>query len=1242
MTPRHRVPGRLAATLALALLLVGAHPSTTPTSLEREWTSALAALRAHSRTLDGFADLHRLLWLRAHLVDTTALDALVDHIAEDPRSFPALRDHARALAARRARRAGDDARARRLLADTGLVTRFWLLGPLDNTGGSGLAGLPVDPDLLDLSAPAAGKLGPVSWRRVEAGDTEGYLDLGALLDPADEVAALLLFEIEAPRAVDLALRLGTTDQLCLHVGTLPRRCFDERHAWSFEQHAVGLHVAAGRTPVLVQLGSLDRGFKTTVRLTALDGSAVPTDVRVALPEPATPLQMKGHAVTARSVLDLIPALEARAQGRRGNQRADALVDLARTQTALHASDLRADPTPQAVVLRQALTLRPDDAWVLLLLGHALSVHDPNAGREAFERALRVNPQLGPAHLALGKHRQGRMLYHEALPSLRQAHTLEPGDPLALLTLVETLRERDPDDDEARELIERFVHAHRTTTGVAGGPEVARRWMHDLEEAGRHREARELATAMLEHDATDSGALRVLLHGAEVAGDLERVLALQRRFIACDPQAPGPRLRLAHRLAWNDRHDEATRLLEEMAQRFPDHAEFSQALGETRLLAGDRDGAARAWQRSLARRPQQPELRRRLEALTRASDTSMLPAIDVTALRRLQVPDSARAFGAVVLQQRSVTRLFENGLYRTDEEISLRLLDAGRAEVLRKQGVPYSPGREIASVQLAERIDARGLSLPPDRVRDSGSSGRSQGVYSDRAAMVVEFGELQTGDIVRVRSRVEAVGEVNLFGDFFGQILTAQRQWPVLHYSHTVLAPRSRPLYVHVQGLRHEVEDDGGPWIAHHFTVDNLPGHPIEPLMPPWLETVPWFSVSTYQSWEEMLHWYAQLIEDQYQLDDSTRALAQHLVDGVALDDTRERVRRIHDHVVKKTRYVGIELGIHGWKPYRASVVHRRGYGDCKDKATLLVAMLGEVGVEARLVLLRTVNLGELAREPASMWAFNHAIAYVPALDLYLDGTAEFSGLDELPTVDQGAMALRVGRDGSGELVHIPLQPAARNLNTSEYRIALDDKGTARLSGTERFWGARAARLRRQFEDPATRQEHLEREVSEGFAGAVVHAVEFSDLDDLNAEVWYRFEASLPARAQPVDGGWRLPISLYPHGLASAYASSPQRRTDLVLDHPWRTRNVMHYTLPPGVRGRALPQPVRITTPHLVFEQRIEATAEGVLVDEVTELPSRRVPVADYQGFREACLRADAAMQQRLELVRSPQTVGGAP
>ena len=138
---------------------------------------------------------------------------------------------------------------------------------------------------------------------------------------------------------------------------------------------------------------------------------------------------------------------------------------------------------------------------------------------------------------------------------------------------------------------------------------------------------------------------------------------------------------------------------------------------------------------------------------------------------------------------------------------------------------------------------------------------------------------------------------------------------------------------------------------------------------------------------------------------------------------RARSARSTTWSCKQTRYVGLEFGIHGYQPYAVTQVFARKFGDCKDKASLLVAMLREIGVEASLVLARTRRGGDLDAEPASLAPFDHAIAYVPKYDLFLDGTAEFSGADELPAQDQdipvlvvrgGQAAAHAGADGGAE------------------------------------------------------------------------------------------------------------------------------------------------------------------------------------------------------------------------------------
>jgi len=112
--------------------------------------------------------------------------------------------------------------------------------------------------------------------------------------------------------------------------------------------------------------------------------------------------------------------------------------------------------------------------------------------------------------------------------------------------------------------------------------------------------------------------------------------------------------------------------------------------------------------------------------------------------------------------------------------------------------------------------------------------------------------------------------------------------------------------------------------------------------------------------------------------------------------------------------------------------------------------------------------------------------------------------------------------------------------------------------------------------------------------------------------------------------------LYPHDLAGNYADQSMRRFALFLDHPWRTRNVMRYVLPPGWTVRDLPPGGRVDGRFVRFVQTVEQSADGFVVDEDTSLLARRVEVADYEQFRAEALAADQLMKRTLRVV--PQGV----
>lgn len=241
-------------------------------------------------------------------------------------------------------------------------------------------------------------------------------------------------------------------------------------------------------------------------------------------------------------------------------------------------------------------------------------------------------------------------------------------------------------------------------------------------------------------------------------------------------------------------------------------------------------------------------------------------------------------------------------------------------------------------------------------------------------------------------------------------------------------------------------------------------------------------------------------------------------------------------------------------------------------------------------------------------------------------------------MDQGALALVVGKHGDdaersrSRLVTIPVQPAEANLNVSDYVLTLRDDGALEVKGTEKFRGTHNAEQRRDFMDPATRRARLEKHLAQIMPGTQVRRVEVSDLGLDQEEVSYTFAATLPARAQRQgDGTFAMALSLYPHDLSGNYGQQSARKTAIFLDHPWRTRNVMRYVLPPGWTVADLPAGGTVKNEYVSFTQTITRTEDGFIVDEDTAMLQRRIPAQDYAKLRDAALKADAFMKRTIRL-----------
>ena len=1250
------------------LLPAGAHGASAPAAPDRgsfdEATAAsLPIERARLKSLSGRPQqMGPLLALEefADLVPPGALDDDFRAVLADPNADPLVSARARGWLARRAEAQGDDHAAEELRRPLGLLSRFWVVGPFgDGRASYGVAFPPEnETGAPDPTHVYPGKERDVAWRRADDGSYRGRMHLDALLRPDSDAAAYLLTFVRVPSPTDAALRLGTPGPVKVWCNGALAHAADRARTARFDQDAVGVRLHAGWNRILVKTVVTQGSWQVYARLTRPDGRPLAFESDLS-PQGAPPGRAAARAIAVR---DMEGSLRAAAEhARTAEARAQAWLDLGRYLLSVDPADRDARAAAQA--FEASAGERPG---VAALMGLAASAREDDERRRALERALPVAATPGErarvltalGDVARDQHRESAAVedwraalaasptfWPAALALASQEQTA--GLPAAALTRLEAL------SPPARALpAVRRAHA-RLLAAVERPVEAARELEAVLASSRDDVELwRELATF-----AWDRG------DRAEASRELGRAAMLR-------PDLPSLTVDWARQREADGDLDGARALLEQAAARMPHEFTFSAELGK--LL--DRHGRlaeALPWLRGgLALRPQDVELRRyadAAEARAQHSDepsqgtredlakafAAAVPELIAAEARRGRDAGTPRAAAepdpAIVLLDRRAVRVHPNGLAETfSQRVTAIRTDVG-ARDNKEFYVRYTPGAEEVEIREARIYRPDG-----DRWEVLQSTGRDDedlsepwyGLYYDFRAQVVRFEGLRAGDVVDLEYVVSDVSRENQLAGYFGDLEFAGESLPKRRWDYTLLGPRDRPFYFArpaLAGLTESADEENGEKV-YRFAATDVPRVEAEPAMPGLGESSPYLHVSTYRSWEEVGAWYWRLIEEQLVPDDNVRRAAATALKAAGPTDL-DKVRALHALVVGGTRYVGLEFGIHGFKPYKVSQILARRFGDCKDKAALLVVLLREAGIDADMVLLRTRRGGRLAPLPASLAIFDHAIVYVPRLNLYLDGTAEFSGMDELPGQDQGVMVLRVGPHGS-HLDQTPVLPAARNRAVRRWDVAMKADGSADVREKLTLTGQAAPEWREHYQTKGERADRYGKALSARNPGARLLSVDMPGIEDRNRPVTVLSHATIPALAErTADKALRLAMGTHEIDLARTYARLSDRDSPLVLGYPWQHQEQIAYQLPPRFAVTHLPTSRRIDSPFGHFDLRVQeldgsAGSPTVVVTGALDVERDRISAAEYPAFRRFLAEVDSAMAERI--TAAPRDSGGHP
>lgn len=1195
---------------------------------EEALTGELLALEK-ARGLEGVV-LLRELWAHWDEVDPALVESALRLASADSKRPAIERVYASTLDAFARLRRGDVKRAREMFSELGYITDWLLLGPFDNEGKAGFE-TPYGPED-ELSAAIvpgraySGKERPIRYRKLPDVFWQGAVNLGSVLRPANYGCSYLTTFVSVPTPpARAALFVGAGGAYRIYWNGESVLSDDSYRGFDFDRRSVGVQVKPGWNRLTVKLCATERAPRFSLRLGHADGRVLPevtvqADVALSAEEPAAKA-----AKASASARGIAPGPLDEVRRLRDDPKAKAAdLEHAAKYLLLSGGD---DPTTHEArgLAERAAELEPTIRR--LLLAATLS-EDRNTARVYLEKAKDFGVAPGSRE--------------ELMLLLAEASFLRSGpNPREAFVLYDRVLALDPDNLSAISgRVDLLSHAGLYRTALATLEKALVRQPHSSElkelvssslgRLGRTESARAVEESLAAGRFDDFGTLRTRIDLALRRKDKPAVEHFLNRLEGIAPDDL-----IVHRIA-AETHRQLGALERSYAEleRARDLApEDAAVLGQLADYKG-RDRAPReqlALLKEILRlRPQDGQTREYVEHMAPPpappDEKYAMPASEFLKYRFAKADGHARR----TLRDLTVSTVYPSGLSRQFRQIAFQPLTDAAAAFSRQYAFQYQADTQVVQLRGAWVYRADGTTDEAIESGEGAADDPSIAMYTSARTFYVQFPRLAPGDVVELRYQVEDVTLRNEFADYFGDIAYLQNDEPVANAEYVLVMPKSRQIYFDQNGLqlKKEVTETTDSKV-YRFFADNLKAMNPEPHMPPWAETLGFVHASTFENWDALGRFYWGLVRDQFDLDNETKRLAREITKDAKT--TEEKVRAVYGWVVKNTRYVALEFGIYGFKPRRCVQTVARGWGDCKDKATVIVTLLRELGIEANFVVVRTRMRGDFPTKLASLAPFDHAIAYVPELDLYLDGTAEYTGMRELPAMDQGALALIV-QDGKVRLVEIPRLKPEDNVTKRETRVNLAPGGRGELNVAFEVKGNRASAWRNRYEAKGTRVTRLSEDMAGEFPGIQLDAdsITTGDLSDIEVPARVAFHAKAPNFAREEGNLLRAKVTVGSN-LTSAYASRSTRKHDVRITDFSNREETIVLTIPEGMQVQSAPETVSKKTPFGSYEVNYEKTGRTITVKSSLYLFVDRVTPEQYGDFRSFCASADRALDLPLLL-----------
>ena len=782
-----------------------------------------------------------------------------------------------------------------------------------------------------------------------------------------------------------------------------------------------------------------------------------------------------------------------------------------------------------------------------------------------------------------------------------------------------------------------------------------------EKLNNYKAAAEVYEDTLEVEPHNLYALSHLGLAYKQLGRLDDAEQVLRKAMAIDPKSARPASRNLHNylaLIYWERGEigEAIAEFRESIRRFPKDVWSRQSLASLYEERGRYYEAQLQYHKILEIDPQNLLAPTRLQALAQL-DRSARIVVDLVPVDLIDIdiegiitaaPDTADYpdADAIILLNQFSHEVTPSGKSRYTTHQVVKILTDRGVQNYDDIAIPHTPNAQYITINIARTITPDGsvVEPPAEAFNDVTPPGLlSYNLYSDSMWRVISMPALKPGVCIEYQVTLEDAGAESVGStSWFWGGFSFQATDPILQSAYALRVPEGTDFKwkaIHCQ-LNPQVLHEAGT-STYLWAYGETPALKEEYNMPATNDIVPRLSYSSVESWDAVYNWYKDIAKDRYTVDQAIEETVKQLTADLLTKE--DKIREIYHFVASQIRYVGIELGQGAYQPTPADQVLSVRYGDCKDKTTLMIAMLDLVGIEAFPVMLSPAPYQRADLELPSLGQFSHLIGAVPRDDggyIWLDPTADTCSYGDLPARNRGRTGFII-RNNAGEFVDIPISTPEANRLITDTEITLAEDGTVQGTMQIDTHGEYNLEARLEYEQvsPSAWEDTLAVGLSKQFPGVQIDSVQISDLANLNVPVQLNVAFTAKDYAEPV-GNNRVMFPL-PNDEFSDYAeifAAVERQHPLDLSYAMQMEKTIRITLPEGWTA-TFPQDIRLETRFASVERQYKLGENQIHYELNFTIKDPIIPPEDYSAakrFFDALVREDRA-QLILEKPLRPKT-----